>query len=148
MLKVKFILEQTTKPRGGTVVAYRSTFSLTSALDGVGGQYQALAASPLGKTRYGLYRRVCGFQGPSGRHPTGIRSPGRPARSESDFVSTFPPTGWRCCRPSAWFRVSLNILPETALFNSACNDDEVKNTDKISRVPCRLWCCGLWHRVF
>ena len=41
----------------------------------------------LGKTRYPLYRRLCGSQARSGRAeylvPTGIRSPNRPARSQS-----------------------------------------------------------------
>ena len=55
---------------------------------GVGGQHHAPAALPLGKTRYPLYRRLGGPQGRSGRvrkiwPPTGIRSPDRPARSES-----------------------------------------------------------------
>ena len=67
---------------------YGSTLSLTSALDGVGGQRHAPAALPPGKTRYPLYRRLGGPQGRSGRvrkisPPTGIRSPNRPARSES-----------------------------------------------------------------
>ena len=62
--------------------------SLTSVLDGVGGQRHAPAALPPGKTRYPLYRRLGGPQGRSGRVrnislPTGIRSPDRPARSES-----------------------------------------------------------------
>ena len=46
---------------------YRSTLSLTSALDGVSGQRQAPAALPLGKTRYTLYRRLGGPQGRSER---------------------------------------------------------------------------------
>ena len=44
-----------------------STLSLTSALDGVGGQRHTLAALPPGKTRYPLYRRLGGPQGRSGR---------------------------------------------------------------------------------
>ena len=43
-----------------------STLSLTSALDGVGGQGQAPAALPSGKTRYPLYRRLGGPQSRSG----------------------------------------------------------------------------------
>ena len=55
---------------------------------GVRGQHHAPAALPPGKTRYSLYRRLGGPQGRSGRvrkisPPTGIRSPDRPARSES-----------------------------------------------------------------
>ena len=37
---------------------YSSTLSLTSELDGVGGQRHAPAALPPGKTRYPLYRRL------------------------------------------------------------------------------------------
>ena len=46
---------------------YSSTLSLTSALDGVGGQRHAPAALPPGKTRYPWYRRLGGSQGRSGR---------------------------------------------------------------------------------
>ena len=46
---------------------YSYTLSLTSALDGVGGQRHAPADLPLGKTRYPLYRRLGGTQGQSGR---------------------------------------------------------------------------------
>ena len=43
---------------------YSSTLSLTSALDGVGGQRHTLVALPPGKTRYPLYRRLGGPTGP------------------------------------------------------------------------------------
>jgi hypothetical protein len=54
----------------------------------VGGQHHAPAALPPGKTRYPLYRRLGGPKGRSGRvrkisPPTRIRSPDRPARSQS-----------------------------------------------------------------
>ena len=54
----------------------------------VGSQRHAPAALPPGNTRHPLYRRLGGPQGRSGRvekisPPTGIRSPYRPARSES-----------------------------------------------------------------
>ena len=42
---------------------YSSTLSLTSALNGVGGQCHAPAALPPGKIRYPLYRRLGGPQG-------------------------------------------------------------------------------------
>jgi hypothetical protein len=45
---------------------YRSNLSLTSAIDGVGGQRYAPAALPLGKTRYALYKRLDGPQSRSG----------------------------------------------------------------------------------
>jgi hypothetical protein len=46
---------------------YSFTLSLTSALDGVGGQRHAPAALPPWKTRYPLYRRLGGPQDRSGR---------------------------------------------------------------------------------
>ena len=58
----------------------------------MGGQRQAPAALPPGKTRYPLYRRLGGPPGPvrTGAEnlapPTGIRSPDRPVRSESHFI--------------------------------------------------------------
>ena len=78
---------------------YRSTLSLTSAPDGVGGQRNAKAALPPGGvTRYPLYRRLGGPQGRYGRvrkisPPTGIRSPYRPARSESLYRLSYPGPG-------------------------------------------------------
>ena len=74
---------------------YNSTLSLTSALDGVGGQRHAPAALPSGKTRYPLYRRLGGPQGRSGRvrkiwPPTRIRSLDRPARIESLYRLSSP----------------------------------------------------------
>ena len=55
---------------------------------GMDSQRYAPAALPPGKTRFSLRRRLDGPQGQSGRvrkksPPTGIRSPDRPARSES-----------------------------------------------------------------
>jgi hypothetical protein len=46
---------------------YSSALSLTSALDGVGGQNHDPDTLPAGKTRYPLYRRLGGPQGRSGR---------------------------------------------------------------------------------
>jgi len=50
---------------------------------------------PPGKTRYSLYRRLVGSQGRSGQvrkisPPTGIRSPDRPARSQSLYRLSYP----------------------------------------------------------
>ena len=74
---------------------YSSTLSLTSALDGVGGQRQAPAALPPEKTRYPLYRRLGGPQGRSGPvwknlASTGVRSSDRRARSESLYRLSYP----------------------------------------------------------
>ena len=45
---------------------YGYTLSLTSALDGMGGQRHAPATLPPEKTRYPLHRRLCGPQSRSG----------------------------------------------------------------------------------
>ena len=62
---------------------------------GVGGQCHAPAVLPPGKTRYPLYRRLGGPRGPvrtgaENLAPTGIRSPDRPARSESLYRLSHP----------------------------------------------------------
>ena len=59
-VKISFILEQATKAKRGS--RYISTLSLTSALDGVGGQSHALAALPPGK-RPGTHY-TGGWEGP------------------------------------------------------------------------------------
>ena len=64
---------------------------------GMGGQGHTAAALPPGKTRYPLYRSWagpragmdgCGKSRPL--PPTGIRSPDRPARSESLYRLSYP----------------------------------------------------------
>ena len=93
-VKVIFALEEATKTQGGEK-SYSSALSLTTALDGVGGQRHAPAALPPEKTRYSLYRRLGGPQGRSGRvriisPPTGIRFPDRPTCSESLYRLSHP----------------------------------------------------------
>jgi hypothetical protein len=74
---------------------YSSVLSLTSALDEMSGQRHASAVLPPGKTRHPFDRRMGRPQGRSGRvrkisPPTGIRSPDRPARSESLYRPRYP----------------------------------------------------------
>jgi len=69
-------------------VVYSSTLSLTSALNGGALMPRPGRFIPIKESRYPLYRRLGGPQGRSGRvrkisHRTRIRSPDRPARSES-----------------------------------------------------------------
>ena len=71
-----------------TRVVYSSTLSLTSALDVGALMPRPGRFIPRNESRYPLYRRLGGPQGRSGRVQnisprTGIRSPDRPARSES-----------------------------------------------------------------
>ena len=61
---------------------------------GVGGQRHAPAVLPPGKTQYPMFRRLDGPQGRYGRVrkvslPIGIRSPHRPARSESLYWPSY-----------------------------------------------------------
>lgn len=51
-IKVTYTLEEATNAQRGVNVG--NTFSLASALDGMGGQRNAPTALPLGKTRYQL----------------------------------------------------------------------------------------------
>jgi hypothetical protein len=55
---------------------YSFTLPLTSALDGRGFQRHAPAALPAGKSRYPLYRMLCGPHGQSGRVRTISPPPG------------------------------------------------------------------------
>ena len=71
------------------------TLSLTSAIEGVGGQRHAPSALPSGMTRHSLYRRLGGTQERSGRvrkisPPTGIRFPDRPTCSASLYRLIYP----------------------------------------------------------
>jgi len=72
-------------------------------LDGVGGQSHDPAALLSGKeNRYPSYIRQGGPQGRSGpvrkiSPPTGVRTPNRPARSESLNASRSPPKNIRTC---------------------------------------------------
>ena len=68
---------------------------MTTALEGV--EWSAARSGrslPSGKTRYPLYRRLGGPQGRSGPAenvaPLGIRSPDRPARSQSLYQLSYP----------------------------------------------------------
>jgi hypothetical protein len=68
---------------------YSSTLSLTSALDGVGGQRHAPAALPPGKSRYLLYRRLVGSQGRSARVREILPQPGFDPRTVQPLASRY-----------------------------------------------------------
>ena len=57
---------------------------------GVGGQRHAPAALPPGKTRCPLWAPEPVCTGAENLSPTGIRSPDRPARSESLYGLSYP----------------------------------------------------------
>jgi hypothetical protein len=70
----------------------RSTLSLTSALDGVGGQRHVPANLPPRKTRYPLYRRLGELQGWSGRVQKISVPPGLDPRTVQPVASRY--TDW------------------------------------------------------
>jgi hypothetical protein len=79
---------------------YSPTLSLTSALDGCGWSSTHSGRFIPGKeTSFPSYRSLGGVQGRSGlvrktSHRTGIRSPDRPARSESLYLLRYPNPPW------------------------------------------------------
>ena len=68
---------------------YSSTLSLTSEIDGVGGQRHAPAALPPGTTQYPLYRRLCGPQVLSGRVRQISPPPGFDTRTVQPVASRY-----------------------------------------------------------
>jgi hypothetical protein len=93
---------------------YKSTLSLTSALDGVGGQRHAPTTLPPGKTRYPLYRRLGGSQGRSGR----LRKISRPAGFDprtvqplasryTDYAIPAPQCCRYCCKISSPLKANV-----------------------------------------
>jgi hypothetical protein len=83
------------RPKGEVYVS--STLSVTSALDGGGWSTPWPGRFTPGKTRYPLYRRLDWSQGRSERMgknltppPPGIRSPDRPAHSQSLYRLSYP----------------------------------------------------------
>jgi hypothetical protein len=73
----------------------------------VGGQRHALAALPLGKTRYPLYRRLGGPQGRSGQVRKISPPPGFDPRTVQPVVSRY--TNW-ATRPT-----QMNVVPYSGL---------------------------------
>jgi len=87
-VKVKFTLEQATKAhRGSRSIAL--LYSLTSALDGVGGQRHTPAALSPGKTRYPLYKRLGRSQGRPGRMRSISPPPGFDSRTVQTVASRY-----------------------------------------------------------
>ena len=144
---------------------------MTAALEG--GEWSAARPGrtlPPGETRYRLYRRLGGPQGRSGRTenlvPTGIRSPDRPARSQSLYRLGYPAhrrirklrtilTCKACCKMNCiailvmktiWggksIRVALSLV-SPALLRSAKNNvfvryDACLRFDTISSAFCNM----------
>jgi hypothetical protein len=100
-VNIKSTLEQATKAQS----------SISSALDGVGGQRHAPAALPPGKTRYPLYRRLSGPQGQSGRVRKISPPPGFDPRTVQPVASRY--IDWAIPGRS---RNHLNILNSICIY--------------------------------
>jgi hypothetical protein len=91
---------------------YRCTISLTSALDGVGGQTHVPAAFPLEKNTYPLCGRLGGPQDWSEEceksHTHRIRSPETPEVSKSLY---------RLCYPSTRLFNQKRLINNFSIFN-------------------------------
>jgi len=93
-VNVKFSLEQATKAQRGVDIQRYSFFNLGPKM-GVGGQGHALAALPTGKDPVPIVWEAGWIPEPvwtsaENLAPTGIRSPDRPARSESLYRLSYP----------------------------------------------------------
>ena len=92
IVKVKGLPLQATKAlRAGRDIALPN-FKTSALKMGVGGQHQAPAALPPGKTRYPLYRRLGGPQGRSGRVRKISSPPGFDPRTFQPVASRY--TDW------------------------------------------------------
>ena len=103
---------------------------MTTALEGDEGSASRPDCSlPSGKTRYPLYRRLGGPQGRSGQvrkislpHPTGIRAPDRPARTQSLYRIRKP------AHLPLLVEGNLNSLPS------------VVDPEMVAASPCESYC--------
>ena len=99
---------------------YSSTLSLTSALDGVGANATPRPLYPRERDPLPILQEAGQVPGPvwtgaENLAPTGVRSPDRPARSESQFRRRYPgpfTEYWICCKFSeiALERVSNKLV--------------------------------------
>jgi hypothetical protein len=98
---------------------YSSTLSLTSALEGVGGQRNAPAVLTPGKTRYPLYRRLGGPKGRSRRLRKISPPPGFDPRTVQPVASCY--TDWATpAHPLFTYVLNFRDYTEDLLFLSVC----------------------------
>jgi hypothetical protein len=108
--------------REGTEEEYMCSYSLslTSALDGVGGQRHDPTTLPPGMTRYTLWGgwmcHIAGLDGCGESRPhTKMRSPDRPARSECYTHRTVP-----AHLPDSLFKIIIKSMQFNKCFQNDC----------------------------
>ena len=110
------------RPKGEVNIS--STLSVNSALDGGGWSTPCPGRFNPGKTRYPLYKRLDWSQGRSGQAgkkshpPTRIRSPDRPARSQSVYRLNYPDPHYHATTaPKSLYMLStLRVRCKTCMF--------------------------------
>ena len=115
---IKFTLEQARKPRGG----------VTSVQERGGWSMPCRAALPLGKTLYPMYVGWAPgpvWTGAENLIPTGIRSPDRPASSESLYCLHYPSLISNCNRIKI-VAISFNLIIQ---FYQIKIFDMIKNSE-------------------
>jgi hypothetical protein len=137
MLHTHFYLYSVLKGKGNSITGhegpegesrYSSTFSLTSALDGVGGQRHAPAALPPGKTRYLLYRRLGGPQSRTGQVRKNSSQPGFDPRSVQPDRLSYPGPTFCSYHDENWTKPQS--LPE-----KKCSSGSVEKIGQYSTFP-------------
>jgi hypothetical protein len=120
---------------------YSSTLSLTSALDGVGGQRHAPTPLPPGKTRYPLDRRLGGPQGRSEQVWKISPPPGFDHRTVQLVASHY-----ECLNQTSSLSKSHLVPRHVCYRNARRKSDTVRHTISLSAGAdswaCLLMCCG------
>ena len=95
---------------------------MTTELEGDEGSASHPGRSlPLGKTQYPLYRKLGGPQGRFGQvqkisPPTGIRSPDRPAPSQSLHRLSYPAHKWERHETYSYICMYLNVAANSLML--------------------------------
>jgi hypothetical protein len=94
---------------------YSSTLSLTSALDGVGGQRPAPAVSHPGKTRHSLYRRLVGPQGRFGQVRKTSPLPELDSRTVQPVANRY--TAWAIRQTYIKIKISVTVQQDATIHS-------------------------------
>jgi len=118
---------------------------MTAALEwGEGSAARPGRTLPPGKTRYPFYKRLGGSQGQCGRAenlvPTGIRSPDRPARSQSLYRLSYPAhmqIQYHILFDDTASSISIHFRRTVLPFKSMRQQSEIHNTN-FSKMNCAV----------
>ena len=134
---------------------HNSILSLTSALEGVGGQRHAPAALTPGKTRYSLYRWLGGPQVRSERVRNILPPPGFDPRTVQPVASRY--AAWAILahpfimvlpvKRISKFKVITNqlntFIRNYTLHYIFCSDQNIMHVNKVKFIASYMWLIGL-----